>query len=555
MFMSDVSVVVGGIAGDGINEAGATISRLFNRLGYYVYMYYDYPSRVKGGHNFAIIRASTQKISALSDKVDAVLALNQDTYDFHQSRWKDDTVIIYDHDQVKVSGISQPSVGLPVSQILQEEDGLPVMRNTCVIGGLCKTLGIPWSIIEEVLGKHLPKLLEQNLKVARRGYDAASTQTTFTALDRPGLPVMSGNQAIALGLLHSGLQAFVAYPMTPSSSLLEFLARSAQDFGIQVVHPESEIAVMLMALGFAYMGVKTAVCTSGGGFCLMTEGLSLAGQAELPVVVMMGQRTGPSTGLPTYTAQGDLHFILNAGHGEFPRFVVAPGDADEAYYWSGIALNMAWKYQLPSLILSDKILCEGLYSFDPVLAGDPQEEAPVLWDGRGRYRRYLATETGVSPLTFPPVQGQVIKVNSYTHDEDGITVEDAETTEILVEKRQRKERSLARDLEAYETVKVYGRGNTALVCWGTNKGVCVEIAQKFGLKVIQLLVLAPFPEKRLHEAMQDVERTICVEGNSTGQLSKLLRQNGYQTDDRILKYDGRPFSLEDLETDLRKVIA
>jgi 2-oxoglutarate ferredoxin oxidoreductase subunit alpha len=287
----------------------------------------------------------------------------------------------------------------------------------------------------------------------------------------------------------------------------------------------------------------------------MTEGLSLAGQAELPVVVMMGQRTGPSTGLPTYTAQGDLHFILNAGHGEFPRFVVAPGDADEAYYWSGIALNMAWKYQLPSLILSDKILCEGLYSFDPVLAGDPQEEAPVLWDGRGRYRRYLATETGVSPLTFPPVQGQVIKVNSYTHDEDGITVEDAETTEILVEKRQRKERSLARDLEAYETVKVYGRSNTALVCWGTNKGVCVEIAQKFGLKVIQLLVLAPFPEKRLHEAMQDVKRTICVEGNSTGQLSKLLRQNGYQTDDRILKYDGRPFSLEDLETDLRKVIA
>jgi 2-oxoglutarate ferredoxin oxidoreductase subunit alpha len=153
------------------------------------------------------------------------------------------------------------------------------------------------------------------------------------------------------------------------------------------------------------------------------------------------------------------------------------------------------------------------------------------------------------------MQGQVIKVNSYTHDEDGITVEDAETTKILAEKRQRKERSLARDLEAYETVKVYGRGKTALVCWGTNKGVCVEIAQKFGLKVIQLLVLAPFPEKGLQEAIQDVERMICVEGNSTGQLSKLLRQNGYRTDDRILKYDGRPFSLEDLETDLRKVIA
>jgi 2-oxoglutarate ferredoxin oxidoreductase subunit alpha len=365
---------------------------------------------------------------------------------------------------------------------------------------------------------------------------------------------MSGNQAIAFGLLRAGLQAFVAYPMTPSSSLLEFLARSAQEFGIKVIHPESEIAVMLMALGFAYMGVKTAVSTSGGGFCLMTEGLSLAGQAELPVVVMMGQRTGPSTGLPTYTAQGDLHFILNAGHGEFPKFVVAPGDADEAYYWSGIALNMAWKYQLPSLILSDKILCEGLYSFDQTLAGDPQEDDAVLWDEKGRYQRYQSTENGVSPLAFPPVQGQVIKVNSYTHDEDGITVEDAETTRVLADKRQRKEQSLAKDLEAFETVKVYGQGKAAIICCGTNKGVCQEIAQKFGLKTIQLLVLAPFPEKRLQETMRNVERTIVVEGNSTGQLSKLLQQNGYQTDDRILKYDGRPFSLEDLENDLRKVI-
>jgi 2-oxoglutarate ferredoxin oxidoreductase subunit alpha len=402
-------------------------------------MYYDYPSRVKGGHNFAIIRASDQKIGALSDKVDAILALNQDTFDFHQARWKDDTIIIYDGDKVQVGGITQPSVGLPLSQILQDEGGLPVMRNTCIIGGLCKALGIPWDILEGVFSKHIPKLLDQNLKVARRGYDTTSVHLTITPLDKPSLPVMSGNQAIGLGLLRSGLQAFVAYPMTPSSSLLEFMARSAQDFGLQVIHPESELAVMLMALGFAYMGVKTAVCTSGGGFCLMTEGLSLSGQAELPVVVMMGQRTGPSTGLPTYTAQGDLGFILNAGHGEFPRFVVAPGDAEEAYYWSGIALNMAWKYQLPSFILSDKTLCEGLYSFDPDLAGDPKEEAPALWNGEGKYQRYKLTETGVSPLAFPSVQGQVIKTNSYTHDEDGITTEDARITEILAEKQQLKQ--------------------------------------------------------------------------------------------------------------------
>jgi 2-oxoglutarate ferredoxin oxidoreductase subunit alpha len=429
------------------------------------------------------------------------------------------------------------------------------MRNTCLIGGLCQALGIPWNILEETFSKHIPKMLDLNLRIARRGYDAASVNLTITPLDKPGLPVMSGNQAIGLGLLRAGLQAFVAYPMTPSSSLLEFMARSAQGFGLQVVHPESELAVMLMSLGFAYMGVKTAVGTSGGGFCLMTEGLSLAGQAELPVVVMMGQRTGPSTGLPTYTAQGDLGFVLNAGHGEFPRFVVAPGDAEEAYYWSGVALNMAWKYQLPSFILSDKILCEGLYSFDPDLAGDPKEDAPALWSGEGKYQRYKLTESGVSPLAFPPMQGQVIKVNSYTHDEDGITTEDAIITEALAEKQQRKEGSLASELEAYETVRVSGQGKTALLCWGSNKGVCEEMARKFNFKVIQLLVLSPFPARVLTDALRGVERAICVECNSTGQLAKLLQQNGYHVDERILKYDGRPFSLDDLENDIRKVIA
>ena len=209
------------------------------------------------------------------------------------------------------------------------------MKNTCILGGFCKTVGIDWAILEEVLKKHIPKNLELNLKVAKRGYDSAMEFCSIEKLNSPALPILSGNQAIALGLIKAGLQAYVAYPMTPSSSLLDFMARFAPDFGLKVVHPENEIAVMLMAQGFAYAGQKAAVGTSGGGFCLMTEGLSLAGMAEMPVVIMMGQRTGPSTGLPTYTAQSDLHFILNAGQGEFPRFVIAPGDAQDAYYWSG----------------------------------------------------------------------------------------------------------------------------------------------------------------------------------------------------------------------------
>lgn len=553
--MNDFSVLVGGIAGDGINEAGLTISRLFNQLGYRIYMYYEYPSLVRGGHNFVIVRASNRKIGVHKDRVDAILALNQDTINIHKFRLKDDALVIYDQGKVKPEGLKQTMLGLPIERILNEEGGLPVMRNTCIIGGLCKSLGIDWSILEQVLKKHIPKKLEENLRIARKGYDAAQKHVEIKGLDQPSLPVLTGNHAIGLGLINAGLSAYVAYPMTPSSSLLEFMATLAEEFGLKVIHPESEIAVMLMALGFAYAGVKTAVGTSGGGFCLMTEGLSLAGQAELPVVVMMGQRTGPSTGLPTYTAQSDLHFILNAGQGEFPRFVVSPGDADDAYYWSGVAMNMAWKYQVPAFVLSDKAVCEGLYSLDIDSSGKLNEETPSLWNGEGKYDRYRYTDTGVSPLAFPPVKNQVIKADSYAHDEYGITTEDPKVTIDLADKRKLKAISMSKDLDDYETVKVYGEGKTALLCWGSNKGVCVEAAEKFGMKAIQILVLSPFPLKKLVEALRSVERKICVECNSTGQLARLLMQHGIHADDKILKYDGRPFSLDDLEAEIGKVAA
>jgi 2-oxoglutarate ferredoxin oxidoreductase subunit alpha len=561
MKMDDFSTLIGGIAGDGINEAGLTVSRLFSRLGYRIFMYYDYPSLIRGGHNFAVVRAAGQKIAVQRDRIDILIALNQETVEKHTSRLKDSSFVIYDADKVKMDGIKQKGCGLPITSILKEAEAPAVMKNSCILGGYCRVVGIDWSILEEVLQKHIPKKLELNLLVARVGYDQAVQLCRIDSpvgmqANRP-LPILAGNQAISLGLIKAGLGAYVAYPMTPSSNVLDFMARQAGQFGLTVVHPENEIAVMLMAEGFAYAGVKAAVGTSGGGFCLMTEGLSLSGMAELPVVVIMAQRTGPSTGLPTYTAQGDLHFIQSAGQGEFPRFIVAPGDAEEAYFWSGVAMNFAWKFQVPSFILSDKTVSESQYSFDLEAAGELKEEPPQIWEGREEYSRYRYTQSGVSALAFPPQKGQVIKTDSYVHDEKGITTEDSGITKLMADKRLQKGTSLARELEGYETVKVFGKSQakTALLCWGSNKGVCREAAEKLGFRVIQMLVLSPFPEKSLREALQGVEKLIAVECNATGQLASLAGFFGIAVQDRVLKYDGRPFSLEDLLADLGRVLA
>ena len=344
--------------------------------------------------------------------------------------------------------------------------------------------------------------------------------------------------------------------MTPSSGILHYMANHAEDLSLNVIHPESEISVILMALGFSYAGEKVAVGTSGGGFCLMTEGLSLAAMAELPIVIVVGQRPGPSTGLPTYTAQTELHFVLNAGQGEFLRFVVAPGDPEDAYYWSGVALNIAWKYQIPSIILSDKTLSEGHYSFDMGAIKNIKEEHPLLWDRQGEYKRYSNAERGISPLVFAPDQGAIIKVNSYAHDEFGITTEDPEIERLMQDKRLCKEAYLSQELEGYETVKIYGneQSPTAILSWGSNKGIASEVAKKMGLKAINLQVLWPFPIKKFQEASKGVKTLICVENNATGQLIRLVQGFGFKVDQKILKYDGRPFSVDELEEKLKAVL-
>ncbi|KAF0092015.1 MAG: 2-oxoglutarate ferredoxin oxidoreductase subunit alpha [Fusobacteria bacterium] len=561
IYMKEITVLIAGRRGDGLDDTGLLVSNILSRIGYQIYMYNDIPSLIIGGHQFVLVRGANEKISAHKDKVDIVLAYNQDAIDNHKNRFNEKTIIISDKDKVQVDDPNLINIGLSLKEIIEDKALTIQLSGICLVAGLCKTLNIELSLLEDIIKKNNPKFLEQKLKAAKIAYEKVNIKNDQIIKEikekskNEQLPILSGSEAIGLGLLKAGLEAYIAYPMTPTSPILEFLAANEKELGLHVVLPESEIAVMLMALGYSYMGVRNAVGTSGGGFSLMVEALGLSGQAELPAVIVMGQRSGPSTGMPTYTAQTDLHFVLNASQGEFPRLIVAPGDAEEAYYWSGVAMNKAWKYQMPAIILTDKTLGLGYYSFDASLVPEVKVEEAILWDRQGQYSRYKMTNDGISPIAFPSIEGQAIKATSYTHNEYGITTEDPKTAKALADKLIMKEKQLANVLENYETVKVYGEGRTALLCWGTNKGVCLEVARKYNLKVVQMIVMSPFPTNALTRALEGVDRLISVECNAKGQLAILLKQKGFNVDELILKYDGRPFSVDDLDLEVKKVMA
>ncbi|MGM0439909.1 MAG: 2-oxoacid:acceptor oxidoreductase subunit alpha [Chlamydiota bacterium] len=549
--MAELAILIGGKAGDGIKQSGVLISRLLGQLGYQSYMYFDYPSVIRGAHNFAIIRASSHKVEAHSDEVDCILALNQDTVEKHRYRLKDEGTIIFDSSKVDAEGM-----GIDLKEILKDKEVKPIMVNSCLVGALAKLLGISWEIVQKTFEKFMSKETEANIELAEEGFQALEAAKQLGKVGDNKLPIISGNEAVAMGLIRGGLDAYVSYPMTPSSGVLHFLAKEAPKVGMKVIHPENEISVILTALGMAYAGHKAAVGTAGGGFCLMNEGFSLAAASETPLVVVVSQRPAPATGVPTYTSQGDLEFVLHAGHGEFLRLVVAPGDLNQAFYWSEAALKLSWKYQLPAIVLTDKTLSESYGSFDLEEVEEAPDYEPLLWQGDNDYERYRISDDGISPMAFPGREGAVVKATSYEHDSKGIATEAPQEIEAMQDKRFSKQSDLEADLGKLPAVETYGnlQSSTALLCWGSNKGICQEVAQRLDIKVVQPVVLAPFPADQLNEALEGVDNIIAVECNKTGQLCKLVKSCGKEVSSKILKYDGRPFSKEELYDKVARVL-
>lgn len=551
--LKEYSILIGGKAGDGIRQTGANIAALLNELGYWVFVYEDYPSIIRGGHNFSIIRAASEKILAHANEIDILLALDQETITQHSKRLKKDSLIIFDSSCVKADGLGFDFAGMAKKNNLP-----PIARNTGIFALLSFLIGADFSTLEKVIRYSLAKKTDENVLIAKEAYgltNDADKKYFIPKLDNFPKQLMTGNEALAIGAVKGGLDFFSAYPMTPTTTILNYFAENHRDLNIQVIQAENEIAVIGMAEGAAYAGKRAMVATSGGGFSLMVEHLSLAGQAEIPIVIILGQRPGPATGLPTHTGQGELLFALHAGHGEFPRIVVAPGDAKEAIEITRDALNLAWEFQVPVIILGDKHLCESIYSVEPDKV-IKQVTSPKLWDKKGEYKRYLLTDNGVSPLCFPGEPGVIVKANSYEHDESGTTSELPEVTISNADKRTRKIVAIESALKKYSTIKVYGDKNSknVLLVWGSTAGSAIEVADRFGCKVVQVIYLNPLPIWELSNYLKGAKKIIGVECNSSGQLCSLVSAAGFKIDAKVLKYDGRPFTVKELEERLLKIL-
>lgn len=502
------TILIGGEAGLGSNVTSHLIGKIFCSLGYYVFNYRDYPSLIKGGHNFNVLKVSDKPVYSHERSYDFILALDKKTVSLHRRDLKRGGVVF---------GVKE------TESIVKKLQGPQILANDVLIGLLFKYFGISLDIVlaaaEKLFGKN--DLIDKAIK---EGYELSGAKESLKRIGKTRY-FISGNEGIGVGAIAAGMDMHLAYPMTPASPVLHFLAKRQLENNILVFQPENEIAAINMALGASFAGAKVLVGTSGGGFALMTEAVSLSGMAELPVVIYLAQRTGPSTGVPTYTAQSDLKFALNAGHGEFARIVSAPGDAQEAIIRMQEAFYLACKYRTPAIVLGDKHLGESNYSFD-----------------------------GLVKSTLRAVLRPVNRASSYEHGKDGHTVEDAKSVAKSQEKRLKKMPLLSREIQKLKPVSVFGRGKNLIIGHGSTKGAVLDALPELkDFRFLQVSYFSPFPKNEVAKEIKKSKNVILIENSATGLLADVIaEQTGLMIKNKILKYDGRPFVPEDIIKSIKK---
>lgn len=565
-------ICIGGPAGAGIESFSHTLALSCTREGLHILTNGEYENRIRGGHNTSSVHIGETEILSHTTDFDIVLAVDKASVLADANKVRAGGVMLYDSD-LKVDAPAN-GLGMPLTT-LTKELGFPLGKNVILLGALYalleKSLDTPMQVLHDFFARKGEKVVETNQRALQMGYDygvehfVGKTLPLTAEGDAVERCLMGGNEAIALGCIRAGMKLLAAYPMTPGSTILTTLAKEAQKYDMVVMHVEDEIAAVNMAIGAGYAGVRAATSTSGGGFALKVEAIGLAGQMEVPVVIFNAQRPGPSTGLPTKTAQGDLRMVVNAGQGDAPKIVIGLGTHEEAVRLTAEAFQLAERFQLPVIVLTEKYLADSAKSCAMDIANFPYtpDRGKILksphdkgGEGGSDFQRYALTEDGVSPRSVPGMEGAAYPATSYEHDEAGQGVEDPELVQEMMEKREKKMQAIEAALPEPECT---GEGEVLLCTFGATKNAvkrAQEMLAQDGIQVqhLHLSYLYPLKVNSLEKLFLG-KKVVFVEGNQTGQLEALVRQHLPITPmASIRKYDGEPMSADWIVEQLKKIL-
>ncbi len=593
MIKNNVNIKLGGEAGQGVESSGMGFAKAIARAGLYIFGVQDYMSRIRGGHNWYQVRVAERQLYSHEPQIQLLIAFDERTVEEHLPEVVEGGGIIYDEgfkvdeEAIKAQGVIP--MPMPLLRIAEEVGGNKLMMNTAAVSAAAGVMEFDLTYIEQVIRDNFGRrkgseIAERNIRVANAAFEEARKRYAplfeWKLEPIPNAPkrmVINGNQALGLGALAAGCKFVASYPMTPASSLFEFMCAQARRFGIVVRQSEDEISGLLHCIGAAHAGVRAFACTSGGGFSLMVESLSLAGSTETPVVVVIAQRPGPATGLPTRTGQEDLLFALHAGHGEFPRAVLAPGTIEQCFYEMARAFNLAEKYQMPVILFTDNFLANSLRAIElevldfAKVAAEidrgklilPHQHEKIEAAVKDGYYRYEFTEDGIS-LRIPPGHTKAVySVAGEEHLPEGFIdwEERADNRNRMVQKRMKKlEVAAQNDMRLPE---FYGPedAEVTLVCWGSSYGPvreAVDLLNQNGFRanMLHFVDIHPLDWERVADILEGCRRWVTVEGNYSGQLGQWIRMNtGLKPHGLISKYDGRPFNPVYIVEHLQEVLA
>ncbi|MDQ0214706.1 2-oxoglutarate ferredoxin oxidoreductase subunit alpha [Oikeobacillus pervagus] len=579
--IDQLSWKVGGQQGEGIESTGEIFSMALNRLGYYLYGYRHFSSRIKGGHTNNKIRVSTKQVRAVSDDLDILVAFDQETIDVNYHELHERGLIIADakFNPVKPEDTKATLFIVPFTEIAKEL-GTSLMKNMVAIGATCAVLNIEvnvfQAVVNEIFGRKGESVVQKNMEAIQQGFDYMKNELgdqvgamELEKADGKHRMFMIGNDAIALGALAGGVRIMAAYPITPASEIMEYLIQKLPQVGGTVIQTEDEIAAATMAIGSNYGGVRAFTASAGPGLSLMMEAIGLAGMTETPLVIVDTQRGGPSTGLPTKQEQSDLMAMIYGTHGEIPKIVMAPSTVEEAFYDTIEAFNLAEQYQCPVILLSDLQLSLGKQTVEPLdyskvkirrgkLIQD-ENQLPEL-DGASYFKRYEVTADGISPRVIPGMKNGIHHVTGVEHDETGKPSESPSNRKDQMDKRFRKLEKVEFNQPIYKNIK-HDEADLLLVGFNSTRGVLEEAAERLekdGIKVnhAQVRLIHPFPTDEMLPLVQSAKRIAVVEHNATGQLANIIKMNvGHaQKISNLLKYDGNPFLPHEIYSKCKELI-